>query len=130
MAELRGAQLPSDDALKALGSSLSGFPESVVERACQKLENATQGQYEARMPTLAMLMDACRDATKTPPVKSKYCGRCREGVTGGSDGKIRYCECFCPDCNNGGMKIVHKTIKGYEAPIGFAVRCHCQRMAA
>lgn len=60
MAELRGAPYPSTDALKAFASALSGFTDAVIDAGCQKLERATVGDYESRMPTLAILVESCR----------------------------------------------------------------------
>ena len=72
LAELRGAQPPSSDALDALASALSGFSESVVDEACAKLERTTVGDYEARMPSLATLIDACRGASSIRLAAPQY----------------------------------------------------------
>jgi hypothetical protein len=81
LAELRGAKPPSIDAVNALASSLAGFSESVVDQACETLENAPRGEYEAAMPTLAMLMDACRTAARVKVPGPEWgfyaCGRCK-----------------------------------------------------
>lgn len=130
MAELRGAQPPSGDALRSLASSLSGFAQSAVERACQKLENAPVASYEPRMPTLATLMETCRECARADVTHSRYCGRCRDGVIRGSDNDYHYCECVCMDCKNSGWRTFTKTVKGYSVPISFAERCPCGRKAA
>lgn len=83
MAELRGAQVPSPDALKALASPLSDFSDSVLELACQNLERATVGEYESRMPTLAALLEACRAVSRVKHPDPEWgfyrCERCKNG---------------------------------------------------
>lgn len=125
MAELRGAQLPSSDALTAMASALSGFTDALIDAGCAALESAEIAQYEARMPTIHALEEACR-ATASAPKKTRWCGKCREGNL--ADGSR--CGCACLDCNGSGWVTFEREVKGYSRPLSFAQKCHCRRKGA
>lgn len=124
VAEAIGAPVPSAEALRRLAGALSGFPESVIDSACYRLEDAPQGDFR-RLPTPHELKAACEEAAqaRTPENTSRWCGRCVMGSIRGSDGEIRNCECNCTDCGNSGFALQKRIVKGYKAAISFAMLC-------
>jgi hypothetical protein len=51
------------ETLEHYSSSLSGFSDAAIERACAELERKTLSEFEPRFPPLAELLSACRKAT-------------------------------------------------------------------
>lgn len=80
LSELRGAKPISEDSFDAMAAQMRGFSESVIDKACLTLENAIQDGYEPRMPPLAILLDACRAASRVAQEPAKFwiweCKRC------------------------------------------------------
>ena len=107
LAELRGATQPSDGALEAMASAISGFEEDVTIEAVRQLAEAPRAEFEPRMPTLAQLTETCRNiASSAKARKTRWCGRCFEGVLTGKGGDTHLCECCCELCNNSGWQVI------------------------
>lgn len=105
MAELRGAKLPSNEALAALASSLSGFSEAVIESVCADFEGRVRGDFESPMPSLGSLMDACRKesyiAAESPKWGVWICESCKNGLAS-KEGTPKG---GCPNCGHGVLKM-------------------------
>jgi hypothetical protein len=122
LAETIQAPLPSAEALKRLALCVMRFPESVIEQACEKLENTAQGDYK-RLPTPHELQKACEESRGQAVKVTRWCGRCTLGMI--RRGKEwEHCECNCPICDNSGWTQEMRAVAGFpykEAP--YAIRC-------
>lgn len=126
LAEVIQAPLPSAEALKNLARSVSRFPESVIETACQKLENAPQGEYR-RLPTPHEFKKACEESQVGEVKQSRWCGRCTLGLVR-SGGEWVRCHCNCELCENGGWEVVTSSGEHFDSRIharqtSYARRC-------
>lgn len=108
MAELRGAQLPSKAALDVLAAKIASFSDDVIDQACTELEGQAIGAYDAKMPVPDTILAHCRriERDRSASVRTKFCGRCDEGVVRGRSGECTYCQCHCRLCANSGMMVV------------------------
>ena len=80
LVQLRGGS-PDGQVIAAMASGLSGFSEAAIDKACTVLER-NMGEYESRMPPLAMILDACRASlnekqAESGPVGLYRCERCK-----------------------------------------------------
>lgn len=60
LASLRAAPVP--ESLDAYASSLSGFPERAIDKACIAVERSAPAQFGSKFPSLGEMLEACRKA--------------------------------------------------------------------
>jgi len=107
-AELRGAGAPSPEALNAIVDGLSGFRQSVIDRACAELEiTPPVDAYAPRMPTMAAILNACRraDTLGGTTQRSNFCRSCQHGRRR-IGGEVIICDCTCRSCEGTGVVMV------------------------
>jgi hypothetical protein len=63
MANLRRSTTPEH--IEEFASSLVGFSEPIIDRACTLIERSPRGERETAFPELGRLLDECRAAAQT-----------------------------------------------------------------
>jgi hypothetical protein len=120
LAECRGAKQPSEDALDAYVSSLSGFTEEATMRAFEHWTEAPAREFGSQMPSVVELVESCRQACVK---KTRWCGRCTMGMVRQGKEWVR-CDCNCPECDNSGWISVMRPVYGLPyKEASFAQRC-------
>lgn len=101
---------------------LEAFTRHEIETACAQLEITEPAPYAPRMPSLAELLAACRNAKAQRVSPSRFCGRCWNGHIR-LGGEVVMCECCCREC--GGSGYIFSVREGAT----FARLCECRKRA-
>lgn len=133
MADLRTAKF-QPGTLEEMVKALNGFSEAILDQACGTIERQEPSQYRNAMPSLGEIIGLCQIVAKDlGTVKTRFCGRCVDGVVrsgkpkGDSD-EFFFCECRCPNCDSSGVMVVRENGELWDARYHgseprFAARC-------